>query len=199
MAIKTKNPALIVGLTALLIAFSLATVKAQGLDEAVVQDTSQKKAKSYEERQKKHQEVREKVREKRCEHLEARITKRVSNFEKNKQKHIDRYNRLKTKLSNIITRLKNKGYDVAKLESDLKILDEKIKQYATDYNVFIDWLRESQDYACGQAKGVFKESVKKAREQLAVARESRKEVRRFYQEVIRQDIKDLRNQKSETE
>lgn len=145
----------------------------------------------------KREEVRENIAERvenRCELLTTRIDNKIDTFEGNKQDHIDNYNAIKVRLENAIINLSEKGYDTSALSEHLDIWDGMIKEYALSYQAFIDILYESKDYACGESEGAFKDAMTRARMQLLEARQMRLENRNYYQTVIRQDIKDLRDQ-----
>lgn len=145
----------------------------------------------------KREEVRENIAERvenRCELLTTRIDNKIDTFEGNKQDHIDNYNAIKARLENAMINLEEKGYDVSSLREHVLVWDGMIKEYAISYQEFIDILYESKDYACGESEGAFKDAMTRARMQLLEARQMRLEIRNYYQTVIREDIKDLRDQ-----
>ena len=136
--------------------------------------------------------------ENRCEIVTERVDKRITTFEEHKDKHIAQYQKLTDKVKEMVKRLKEKGYDTTKLEEDLKILDAKNKQVAADYEEFIQKLKAARELACGNSQGQFVEAMKTAREQLKKVHEEVKEIRTYFKEVIKEDIKDLRDQKKES-
>ena len=129
-----------------------------------------------------------------CEKLEGRIEIKVNRFQENKNTHVEKYQRLKERLGNVLSTLEERGFDVSKLREDLGKLDELIKEYAQLYVEFIDSLEFTRGYACGKSEGDFKDAVAAAREKYRLIKEKRAEIREFYQEVIREDIKELRQQ-----
>ena len=141
---------------------------------------------------------RAEIQKKRCEVVGNMIKTRVENFENNKQHHVDVYNRVNTKLTTAVDKLQEKGYDTTQLEADIKKLDSLAKKYASEYVYFISLIRGSEQYVCGQSDGKYKDSLKEAREQLKVVHEARKAFTDFYKTNIRNDIKDLRNQRPTT-
>lgn len=132
--------------------------------------------------------------ENRCELLTTRIDNKIDTFEANKQDHIDNYNAIKARLENAMITLTEKGYNVSSLQEHVSIWDGMIKEYAVSYQAFIDVLYESKDYACGESEGAFKDAMNRARMQILEARQQRLEIRNYYQTVIREDIKALREQ-----
>lgn len=148
-----------------------------------------------EELKQRLEEKRDDVIERRCEEVVSRVTKRITQYNKNVGVHIDNYTRLYERLDEITKKLAAKGYDVAKLEADMVVLDNMVNDYAGIYAGFIAQLTESQSLACGESEGAFKQLLQDARMQLKAAIESRQEIRYYYEHTIRQDIKDIREQK----
>jgi len=141
--------------------------------------------------------VQDRVRERTqeiCDQLGKRITKRVDLFESNKTHHIERYDLLKSKLQEVVTKLKAKGFDTGELESNLLELDRLIKTYVQEYTKFIDILKGALASTCGESQGTFKEGLQNARAQLREARTARRAIWEFYKNTIREDIKNLRQQ-----
>ncbi len=150
-----------------------------------------------EEAKENREELKEEVKERICERLEKKIDLKLARFDKNKGVHVAKYQRLKEKLERVLDKLEDKGFDVSQLEDHLPALDDLIKQYAKAYSDFIESLRFTKGYACGKSEGDFRDSLGGAREMLAKVKELRKEIRDYYKDVIREDIKDLREQASE--
>jgi len=73
-----------------------------------------------------------------------------------------------------------------------------VKNYAEAYVTFIDSLSAVRGYACGESDGDFKDSLSKSKGLHRKAHELRKEIREFYRTVIREDIKELREQAKES-
>lgn len=134
--------------------------------------------------------------QKRCDQLTQRIEERIEKFEANKDKHIEYYNNLKDRITDIVQKLSDKGYDVEELALDLQTLDSMILDYASEYVKFIDLLKATREVVCGESQGAFADAVKAARDQLRVVFAARLGIREFYKDEIREDIKDLRQQRS---
>ncbi len=134
-----------------------------------------------------------------CENIEERIAIKIENFENNKEHHIERYNHFIEVLSEKLVKLEEKGFDVSKIQADLETLDELVQVYAQEYAAFIDALRLTQNYVCGESEGAFREALVAAKDQWKVVVQKRREIMDFYINVIREDIKALREQASAME
>lgn len=133
--------------------------------------------------------------EKRCEMVENKVAEKINRFNSNKDGHIVRYNKMKDRISDVIGKLENRGYEVAKLKADLQTLDVKIKKFAEDYIAYINKLGETKNYACGNSEGNFKSKLEEARKLLSTLRDDEKDIRKFFQETVKTDVKSVREQK----
>jgi hypothetical protein len=143
------------------------------------------------------EKTREQVRDRVCENIEEKIDLKVARFQDNVDLHVEKYNRLKTRLAEIMLNLEEKGYDVDNLSEHLDELDELILDYAQAYSDFIDSLIFTRGFACGESEGDFRDNLRESRELLVIAKQKRAAIREFYVEVIRKDIKELRQQAEE--
>lgn len=133
----------------------------------------------------------------RCGKIEENVQNKIDKFDENKVKHIEIYTKLRDRLSGRITAWKDKGYDVSALETNLKTLDEKISKYKTDYATFILKLKDTQKYNCGESEGSFVSALNLAKKELKNVRQDTADIRSYYQNEIRQNILDLREQNLE--
>lgn len=133
--------------------------------------------------------------EKRCEAVTSKVTERVEKFDNNRQDNVIKHKRMVDGVKKIVEKLKEKGYDVTKLEADLKELDSKIVTAAKDFEVFITLLRESKSFACGESQGQFTAKMAEAKKQLAVVKQDRMAIREYFVNTIKPDIKAVREQK----
>jgi len=131
----------------------------------------------------------------RCDLINSRVDTRITRFNQNKERHIERYQNIKTNVTNLITYLKGKGYDTTKLEADLAQFNSMVLEFGTDYSSFITKLEASKQYTCGSSDGQFIAKVDESRAQLTVARNQAKEIKLFIANTLRPDLKDLKNQK----
>lgn len=175
----------------------LALAKSPNAIEGVGQVEPQLKKEMVQEKKLELQEVKEQKREQLCARIEDRIAAKIARFEENKSSHVEKYNNLKAKLEEITATLKDKGFDTADLESHLAVLDTMVVEYAESYVDFIAQLESSQDNACGESEGAFKDHMKEVRDMFKILMEQRLAIRKYYVEVIRQDIKGIRDQARE--
>ncbi len=132
--------------------------------------------------------------EQRGEMLQQRIELIITRFENNKERHVEAYNRAKEKVEQLLEALEGKGYDVSKLSQDLSTWEAMIVEFAKDYAVFIDKLKELEGMAVGQSEGQFRSGLKEARQLLRQVQQDVLDIRLFYQKTIRADIQEIKAQ-----
>lgn len=145
------------------------------------------------ENRKERTQVRQENRKERCDLLEERIKNKINNFDNTHQFHVRQYALMKEKISKVITQKESEGKDVSKLKADLQTFDEKVALFDQHRKEFINALKNTQQFACGESEGAFKEAFQavqgKHRQVLADA----KDIRNFYQRVLRADLRALRD------
>jgi chromosome segregation ATPase len=139
-------------------------------------------------------EKREENQEQRCEVAEGRIDNKINKFDENKENHVERYRHIKEAVSNLVTRLKEKGLDTGNLEKYLTELDSKIKDMASDYQTFIDKLKATKSFACGNSNGDFLAALNEAKSARLTVWQDAVEIRKYIIETIRPEMKRLRDQ-----
>lgn len=130
----------------------------------------------------------------RCPTIESRIQVKVGNFDNNKIRHMEAYANMKERLAKVDTKLTEKGLDTSKLKSELVVLDEKIKKFATDYSTYINKLKESQTSVCGQSEGKFLAKMKEARAGMKVVHQDALDIRAYYVNTIKPELQNLKKQ-----
>jgi len=152
--------------------------------------------------QKNKWEVLKKVKmetaEERCARITKNIEKRTENFEENKNKHYSAYKNLKDRIEKFVAKLSAKGYSIDDLAADLSVLDTKIQKFNTSYAAYQAKLGETKEYACGHSDEDFKVKLAEARTLLKTVREDSKDIKNYYLNTIRPDLKEIRKQKLET-
>lgn len=150
------------------------------------------------ERRESRQEERKMVRgfktELRCDLAEARIDTTTKFYDGTHRRHVEQYQKMVSNFKRLMASLKEKGYDVTKLEADAKLLNDKVAKFSQDHAAFIEQLKQARQYACGESSGQFKTEMQKARELAATLKLDAQDIRAFYQTVIRADIKAVRAQ-----
>jgi len=145
----------------------------------------------------KAKEKRDEAKEEKCKNVESRIEAKMNKYENGNISVENVHKKLKERIGNIVTRLKNNGVDASKLEGDLETLDQKIKQVASSYDTFIAALKETKTYACGESQGQFRTKLQEAKKLMVNVRTARQETRSFITGTIIPDIKALREQLKE--
>lgn len=133
-----------------------------------------------------------------CEDIETRIAEKVTKFNGNKRKHISAYNNMLGRAKKFVEKLDEKGYDTSKVESDIKTLNEKIIKYARDYTTYNNKLIEAQNYACGKSHDEFVAKFAEAKEALKAVREDVIDIKNYYQNTLRVDLANIKNQAPKT-
>lgn len=133
--------------------------------------------------------------ERRCLVSQKLIEARIENYTKHRDNHKTRYSRVKDRLSKLVAKLTNKGYDTTKLKTDLQILDEKILKFNTDVDAFHKKLEEANDFNCGDSEGAFKSKIQEARALLTIVKDDALDIRDFYKNTIKSDFQALRSTK----
>ncbi len=137
---------------------------------------------------------REEIMQKACEKTQEKIRKRVSQFAENKKGNVEKYQKAKNKVADTAKKLRARGFDTEILEADIEEMDVLIKQYANQYQLFIDTLEESEENTCGGSQGEYANKLRLAQGYLKQARETRRSIWDFYRNTLRKDMFELRKQ-----
>ena len=129
--------------------------------------------------------------ERRCDVIENRIAVQVARYENNAQKHTARYERMIARLNALVARLQADDVDTTELEAAIAVLDEKIQLFAHNAASYIESLRATQDFACGESEGDFREALAESRSLLQILRENAVDIRTYWQETLRPLITEL--------
>lgn len=127
-----------------------------------------------------------------CSLVTSRVELIITRYDNNKERHIKRYKKAIERLKNANQKLKELGCNTSKVESDYQKLNSMIIEFAKEYNAFIEYLRNTQNYICGESHGDYLKSLNQARNQLMVARQISLNARNFYQSTIRKDLLGLK-------
>lgn len=135
----------------------------------------------------------------RCAKIQEKIAAKTAGFDENKDRHYEAYKNLKDRMEKFLAKLTDKGYDVTEFKADLAVLNTKIQKFADDYAAYQVKLGETKDYACGHSDGDFKAKLAEARTLLKTVREDSKDIKSYYLNTIKPDLKAIRKQKVATE
>jgi DNA repair exonuclease SbcCD ATPase subunit len=130
-----------------------------------------------------------------CEKRQSKIEEKIVKFEERKVKHMEAYNNLQDRLEKLSDKLSAEGYDVADLDADIKILEEKISQFETDFASASTKAKEAKDYVCDSHTAVEnKNEMKAVRDLIKKVRQDSVEIRSYYKNTIRPDIVAIKKQ-----
>lgn len=130
--------------------------------------------------------------ENKCERVTSRIDEKIAKYDADHKARIDRYNKLKSSVQEKVTKAEGNGKDVTKLKADLITLDTMIQKLSTDYATYIEKLRLTKNYACGNSEGQFIQALKDARTAQKLVWQDAKDLLRFVQGALKTDLKALR-------
>lgn len=169
--------------------------------KANANEVQEKVQERVEEKTQLMQEKRENLIEKKeetvarvCEKTETRIAEKISSYEENRDYHMEQYDTLMNQLYDIADSMDFLGLETADFRTSISELNVKVLEYIALYDDLISQLKLSQEYACGESEGSFKEAVQQA---IVIHKElvsKRQEIREFYSTDVRSAIKDLREQ-----
>ncbi|GEM_PF-1415778 len=129
----------------------------------------------------------------RCSDLTARIDQKINAYNSNADH--PRLQKLNKELSTTISKLKAKGYDTSKLETELATFAGKIDACRSAYANFIPTLSQTKAFVCGQSEGQFKSTLENARKTFQSSVEPVcKDARVYLDTVLKLDLKALREQ-----
>lgn len=160
-----------------LVIISLVSLSLLSASPAVAQDNSQ---------------ARERVAN-RCTIVTQRVDLITSRYEQNKNRHVERYQNIYQKVTELVTRLENEGYDVEDLKASLGELNQKVREFAYEYNQVIKELNDSKNHVCGNNEGEYKQAITRARNNLLKAREKALEIRIMINDEIKPELRALLN------
>jgi len=186
-------------ITVAALATFLVPVAAGAFTQEEGQQNREERKLSIEDRRNDLQNNRDQKIDERCKRIESKIEERKNRFEEGKTRRINAYDNMLVRIEKLAEKLKAKGYDVSKLETDIKILETKIEKFKTDYATFIASLGQTREFACGKSDGEFKGKLGEARKNLPTLRADVKDIHDFFRTTIKADFKAIRDQKVETD
>lgn len=173
--------------------------------------TTQTRISNWEERNETRQELIEKkqseladriskLQEKeriRCEKINSNVEKIISNYDEKVAKHIEKYQNIVIKVETAVNRIEEKGIDVTMIRSQLETLNQMILNMHQNREQYINTLRDSQNYICGESEGEFKNRIQTARTELNLVKNNAEEIKNYMENTIRPELLRLREQLSE--
>lgn len=130
----------------------------------------------------------------RCAKITANINARLTNYADNKELILGRYERIHERVTALLQKLDEKGYDTSAVRAHLATLRTLLTDAASDYRLFIEKLEATKQYACGNSDGQFLSALKASQEAMKVFQADLKELRTFVQASLRPSVKALIDQ-----
>lgn len=137
--------------------------------------------------------------EARCAKFKEKLETKISNIEEKQANHNNALNNLVSRFETLISRLDSKGYDVGQLKTDLNTLNDKIDNFKDDSNALAEQVKNTKEAVCDDTDTKIKTNLGETRTLVQKVRSDVKEIRTFYKNEIRSDIRELRNQNPESE
>lgn len=157
-----------------------------------MKEKHEERKEAWEEKKEERQEKKEERIEKRCEKIEQRIANRISKYEDRKENDTLIFDKLTTRLDSLIGRLEERGVDAADLKSKVDSMKAMVDDLRELQDAFIAELKKTEDLACGESEGAFKEQLQATKEDLNAVRDKVTEIRNYYRDTVRPAIIDLK-------
>jgi len=153
-------------------------------------------AKKDEIEEKKEEKIEER-KNRFCNRVEAKVRNRVNNFKNHQKRRVNRHTRIIERITSLADNLDDKGYNTTQLRTHLKTYEGKIDEYEEEFEAFIKELSTSEEYTCNETEKKFVDQIKQARIKLGITRQKRAQIWEYYNEVIKKDLEELKNQQVE--
>ena len=101
-----------------------------------------------------------------CEAVNGKIQGKIERYQNRRLGYIDRFQTIIDRLTNLLSRLKDEGYDTTKLEADLAIAQDKVENLIALHNKFISELEATKNAGCDNEDGKFKAGIGASKEYL---------------------------------
>ncbi len=159
-------------------------------NEEKIQEVKERVAAKKEEKQQERNERRERV----CAAFSERAQQKLQHFADYRGVHVEKYEKLIARLEGLSTKLAAKGYDVTDLKAHLGELSVLVEKYQMVFDEFIASLNYTKGFGCTDKDADFRENMALSKAKLAELKAVRTEIRDFYKDMIRADVKALRIQ-----
>lgn len=131
----------------------------------------------------------------RCERITAKVNERISIYETRKNFYQEKHQLTITKIETVLNRLKDKSYDLTKLQTDQQTLSTKKQEFTNLHSTLIQALNDLKTNACnGGTKTEYEAKLTIVTNALNQQKAKAKEIIAFTKDTIIPDIKDLRSQ-----
>jgi len=128
----------------------------------------------------------------RCDVIDARAKMIIGRYNDSFPRHVENHEKVAAGVQKLITTLKADGRDTSKLEAVLTTFNQKVQTFGQQSTAVVEQLKVAQQYACGQSQGQYATEIKKSRELAVTAHATLVDLRSYYQNSVRPEIKALR-------
>jgi chromosome segregation ATPase len=128
----------------------------------------------------------------RCTKVTENIDKRIAKFESDHNGRVKVFMTIKERVQERITKLKARGIDVATLEANLVTLQTKIDKLTTDHAAYMEKLKATKAFVCGQSQGEFKAALEAARDAQKVVFADAKDIIAFIKDTLKPNLEALK-------
>lgn len=147
----------------------------------------------------KREDIREEAKEQRKENVTERcskvtenIDKRIEKFESDHNGRVKVFMTIKERVQERIAKLKARGVDVATLEANLVTLQTKIDKLAADHAAYMEKLKATKSFVCGESQGEFKAALEAARDAQKVVFADAKDIISFIKDTLKPNLEALK-------
>lgn len=133
--------------------------------------------------------ARQEVRENICQRVKDRIEDRRERFQEHRDGRANIYRGVIQRLNNLVAKLEDRGCDASQVKTDLTAWQGLVDELVAAFNLFIDKLQAVGVPVCQEEPGDWKTAMAAVREQLQAVQAKHREVRSFYQETLKPDVK----------
>lgn len=179
-------------------AFALAAKAQPGQANDSVKTAKQERIAQMETKKTERLELRaankERMQAERCQKVESRVSTRLNRYENNGSMLQKVYDHMLTRLNRLADRLTTAGADTTKLKTDIASLKVLIDKLYADQKTFVEGLKTTQNFACGNSEGEFVGKLGEARKILPLIKSDRAAIKNFFQTTIKADLKAIRTE-----
>lgn len=129
-----------------------------------------------------------------CTDVTKKIDLVVTRYNQNQEKYTNAFKNMSQNMEQLALKLKIDGYDTTKLEADLKEFNNMIQNASRYYNEFANGLDNSKKGVCGNSRVDSGKEFTRARAQLSLCKTEMLGLRTFAEEVLRQDLLELKSE-----
>ena len=132
---------------------------------------------------------KQEVRENMCQRVKDRIEDRRERFQEHRDQRVNIYRGVIQRLNNLVTKLEDRGCDASQVKTDISTFESLVDELMAAFNLFIDKLQAVGIPVCQEEPGDWKTAMVQVREQLQLVKAKHQEVRAFYKDTLKSDVK----------